>query len=68
MSQKQNCMYVGFDTAKAKLDWSLIDLQGIEQTYGTVPNDAAELMTLLLRNDSRALQHLKPAVLHCKDY
>jgi len=40
--------YLGFDTAKAKLDYSLIDVQGIEQTYGTVTNSAVEIVTLLL--------------------
>jgi len=40
--------WLGFDTAKKKLDYSLIDAQGIEQTYGTVPNDVPALATLLL--------------------
>jgi transposase len=40
--------YLGFDVAKVKLDWSLIDERGIEQTHGTVPNKAAEIATLLL--------------------
>lgn len=48
MAQKQEYMYLGFDTAKTKYDWSLIDAQGLEQTYGTLPNDVTELATLLL--------------------
>ena len=40
--------YVGFDVSKAKLNWSLINHQGIEIAYGIVPNDEAELATLLL--------------------
>jgi transposase len=40
--------YLGFDTAKAKLDYSLIDAQGIEQLFGTVLNAAAPLAELLL--------------------
>jgi transposase len=40
--------YLGFDTAKAKLDWSLIDQRGIEQTYGVVTNNELDIATLLL--------------------
>lgn len=40
--------YLGFDTAKAKFDWSLIDAQGIEQAYGTLPSNVSELAALLL--------------------
>lgn len=40
--------YLGFDTAKAKLDWSLIDQRGIEQTYGQVANNEAAIAELLL--------------------
>lgn len=40
--------YVGFDVSKRKLDWSLITSQGIEETYGTVPNEAFMLAGLLL--------------------
>jgi len=40
--------WLGFDTAKAKLDWSLIDAQGLEQTYGTVTNNTLEIAALLL--------------------
>lgn len=51
MSQKINISdsyWLGFDTAKVKLDYSLIDAQGIEQTYGLVPNSAYEIAGLLL--------------------
>lgn len=48
MSQKQDCMYLGFDTAKSKFDWSLIDRQGIEQAHGVVSNNTTELVALLL--------------------
>lgn len=40
--------WLGFDTAKAKLDYSLINQQGIEQDYGTVANNVAEIACLLL--------------------
>lgn len=40
--------YIGFDVAKRKLDWSVIDHRGIEQTYGVVPNEAEAIATLLL--------------------
>jgi transposase len=40
--------WLGFDTAKTKLDWSLIDQQGIEQTYGAVTNNEFDIATLLL--------------------
>jgi transposase len=40
--------YLGFDTAKAKMDYSLIDAQGIEQTFGAVPNSAIALAELVL--------------------
>lgn len=40
--------YLGFDTAKAKLDYSLIDAQGIEQLFGVVPNGVIALAELLL--------------------
>jgi hypothetical protein len=48
MSQNPETLYLGFDTAKAKLDWSLIDQQGIELTYGMVPNAVGEIATALL--------------------
>lgn len=53
MSSKQQLTipatyYLGFDTAKAKLDWSLIDQRGIEQTYGMVANNEFDIATLLL--------------------
>ncbi len=40
--------FLGFDAAKAKLDWSLINEQGIEQAYGKVANDTAAIAGLLL--------------------
>lgn len=40
--------YLGFDTAKAKLDYSLIDAQGIERLFGTAPNTVVGLAELLL--------------------
>ncbi len=40
--------WLGFDTAKAKMDYSLIDAQGLEMDYGTVPNNPTELTQLLL--------------------
>jgi transposase len=40
--------YVGFDVSKTKLNWSLINHQGIEIAFGIVPNDEAELAKLLL--------------------
>lgn len=51
MSQKtttNDTYWLGFDTAKTKLDYSLIDQQGLEQTYGTVTNATTEIVTLLL--------------------
>lgn len=47
----QPSYWLGFDTAKAKLDWSLIDAQGLEQTYGTLTNSVTEIVTLLLTID-----------------
>lgn len=43
-----NSWFLGFDVAKAKLDWSLIDQRGIEQTYGKVANDETAIASLLL--------------------
>jgi transposase len=40
--------FLGFDVAKAKLDWSLIDQRGVEQTYGQVANNEAIIAELLL--------------------
>jgi transposase len=40
--------WLGFDVAKAKLDWSPINRQGIEQTYGKITNTVTEIATLLL--------------------
>lgn len=40
--------FLGFDTAKVKLDYSLIDAQGIEQDFGAVSNKVMEIATLLL--------------------
>lgn len=44
--------FLGFDAAKAKLDWSLINEQGIEQLYGTVANEAAAIASFLLTTSS----------------
>ena len=40
--------FLGFDAAKIKLDWSLINEQGIEQLYGKVANEESAIATLLL--------------------
>lgn len=40
--------WLGLDTAKAKLDYSLINTQGIEQIYGTLINNTLEIIELLL--------------------
>jgi hypothetical protein len=50
MSSKTNdsTYWLGFDTAKSKLDYSFIDSRGLEQWYGTVVNDEAALISLLL--------------------
>ena len=40
--------FLGFDAAKAKLDWSLINEQGIEQSYDKVANDELAIASLLL--------------------
>jgi transposase len=40
--------FLGFDTAKAKYDVSLVDEHGIEQWRDTVPNTVKEVATLLL--------------------
>jgi hypothetical protein len=31
--------FLGFDVAKAKLDYSLVDEQGVEQLFGKVANN-----------------------------
>ena len=46
--QPDPTFWLGFDTAKAKLDYSLINGRGIEQTHGTVTNASGEIATLLL--------------------
>lgn len=46
-NQDTTTYYVGFDVSKAKLNWSLINNQGIEVAYGIALNDEAELATLL---------------------
>jgi transposase len=43
--------WLGLDTAKAKLDYSIINHQGIEQDYGTVTNNVMEIIGLLLTID-----------------
>lgn len=43
--------WLGFDTAKTKLDYSLINAQGIEQHYGTVANNVGGILSLLLTID-----------------
>lgn len=40
--------WLGLDTAKTKLDYSLINSQGLEQDYGNVANNAVEIVCLLL--------------------
>jgi transposase len=40
--------FLGFDVAKSKLDYSLINEQGIEQIYGSVSNEAVAIASLLL--------------------
>ena len=40
--------FLGFDVAKLKLDYSLINEQGIELTNGKVANDELAIATLLL--------------------
>jgi hypothetical protein len=44
------CMayFLGFDAAKRKLDWALVNEQGIEQAHGIVVNDDAVIAELLL--------------------
>lgn len=39
--------YLGFDVAKAKLDYSLVNEQGIEQTHGKVANTEDAITALL---------------------
>lgn len=46
--QLVSAYWLGFDTAKAKLDYSLITAQGLEQDYGTVANNETEIAELLL--------------------
>jgi len=45
---KNVSFFIGFDVAKAKLDWCLINQQGLEQTYGVVLNDQVAVAELLL--------------------
>src|SRR5665213_4054064 len=40
--------FLGFDVAKLKLDYSLINEQGLEQASGKVTNDEVAIATLLL--------------------
>ena len=40
--------FLGFDAAKIKLDWSLINEQGIELMYGKVMNEEVAIANLLL--------------------
>jgi transposase len=40
--------FLGFDAAKLKLDWSLINEQGIELAYGKVGNEEVAIASLLL--------------------
>lgn len=40
--------FLGFDVAKAKLDYSLVNEQGIEQFFGKVANNEIDIATLLL--------------------
>jgi transposase len=40
--------FLGFDVAKAKLDYALVNEQGIEQIYGKVANNETDIATLLL--------------------
>ena len=40
--------FLGFDVAKAKLDYSLVNEQGIEQMYGKVANNETDIATSLL--------------------
>lgn len=35
--------FLGFDAAKVKLDWALVNAQGIELAYGKVANEAAAI-------------------------
>jgi hypothetical protein len=46
--KNQECMYLGFDTAKAKFDYSLINEQGIEQTFGIVRGKKTDRSDALL--------------------
>lgn len=39
--------FLGFDVAKAKLDYALVNEQGIEQTSGKISNDAVAIAALL---------------------
>jgi hypothetical protein len=45
---KQPVYWLGLDNAKAKLVYSLINTQGIEQIYGTVANNVVGIIELLL--------------------
>ena len=47
--------WLGFDTAKIKLDYSLIDHQGLEHIYGTVDNAIENIIELLLTIDGNYL-------------
>jgi transposase len=40
--------FCGFDVAKAKLDWSVVNEQGIEQASGVVVNEAVAIASILL--------------------
>ena len=40
--------FLGFDVSKAKLDYSLVNVQGIELVYGKVANAEIDIATLLL--------------------
>jgi transposase len=40
--------FLGFDVAKAKLDYSLVNEQGVEQLFGKVANNEVDIAVLLL--------------------
>ena len=40
--------FLGFDAAKLKLDWALINEQGVELAYGKVTNESVAIAELLL--------------------
>jgi hypothetical protein len=40
--------FLGFDVAESKLDYALINEQGIEQEYGKVVNEPVAIATFLM--------------------